>query len=117
MAQLPWLDDACSLVDAYRRRELSPLEALDACIAAIEASELNAISHTDFDKARETAAEADVHLPFGGVPIAVKELDRVEGWPFNHASLVFEGEVSEFDPTVIKRLRAAGAVLPVQTTA
>src|SRR5580658_2647716 len=117
MPQLPWLDDACSLVDAYRRRELSPLEALDACVAAIEASELNAISHTDFDRAREQAAEADVTLPFGGVPVAVKELDRVKGWPYNHASLVFDGDVSEFDHTVIERLRAAGAVLPVQTTA
>ena len=117
MPQLPWLGDACSLVEAYRRRELSPLEALDACIEAIEASNLNAISHTDYDRAREAAAAADVELPFGGVPIAVKELDRVAGWPYNHASLVFEGEVSEFDHTVIERLRTAGAVLPVQTTA
>ncbi len=91
MADTPWLDDACSLVDAYRAGELSPLEALDASIAAIEASELNAVCHTDFDRARETAASADVSLPLGGVPMGVKELDRVEGWPYSRASLVFAG--------------------------
>ena len=54
----PWLDDACSLVDAFRARDISPLEALDACIDAIERSPLNAFSHTDFDRAREAATEA-----------------------------------------------------------
>jgi Asp-tRNA(Asn)/Glu-tRNA(Gln) amidotransferase A subunit family amidase len=117
MADTPWLDDACSLVDAYRAGELSPLEALDASIAAIEASELNAVCHTDFEAARQTAAASDVSLPFGGVPMGVKELDRVEGWPYNRASLVFAGNTSEFDHTVIRRLRAAGAVLAAQTNA
>ena len=52
---LPWLGDACGLVDAFRAKELSPLEALEACIDASEASPLNAFSHTDFDRAREAA--------------------------------------------------------------
>ena len=54
----PWLGDACSLVDAFRAKELSPVEALDACIAAIGASPLNVFSHTDFDRAREAAETA-----------------------------------------------------------
>ena len=33
-------------------------------------------------------------LPFGGVPIGVKELDAVEGWPTTEASLVFEDRVA-----------------------
>ena len=73
----PWLDDACSLVEAFRARELSPLEALDACIEAIGGSPLNAFCHTDFDRARDAARTADVSLPFGGVPFGVKELERV----------------------------------------
>ena len=36
LVSTPWMGDACSLVDAFRARELSPLEALDACIAAID---------------------------------------------------------------------------------
>jgi aspartyl-tRNA(Asn)/glutamyl-tRNA(Gln) amidotransferase subunit A len=114
---LPWLGDACGLVDAFRAKELSPFEALEACIDAIEASPLNAFSHTDFDRALEAAMFADVTLPFGGVPFGVKELERVEGWPSTEASVIFEGRVADEDDTSVCRLRTAGAVLAAQTTA
>ncbi len=113
----PWLDDACSLVDAFRTRSLLPLEALDACIEAIERSPLNAFSHTDFTRAREAARSADVSLPFGGVPFGVKELERVEQWPYTEASMIFKDRVSEYDQTSITRLRRTGALLAAQTTA
>jgi len=113
----PWQDDACSLVDAFRAGTISPLEALDACIEAIERSPLNAFCHTDFDRARDLARSADVSLPFGGVPFGVKELERVEQWPYTEASMIFKDRVSGQDQTSIARLRRAGAVLAAQTTA
>jgi len=58
-----------------------------------------------------------VSLPFGGVPMGVKELEHVEGWPFSEASLVFAERRSAFDSTHVARLRASGAVLAAQTTA
>lgn len=113
----PWLEDATGLVEAFRARTISPLEALDACIGAIEHSPLNAFSHTDFETARRQAATADVSLPFGGVPFGVKELERVGGWPYTEASKVFADRVSEYDQTSVTRLRATGALLVAQTTA
>ncbi len=113
----PWLGDACGLVDAFRAKVLSPLEALDACIEAIEASPLNACSYTDFERAREAATYADVTLPFGGVPFGIKELEQVEGWPFTEASAVFRDRIGEQDDTSVCRLRATGAILAAQTTA
>jgi Asp-tRNA(Asn)/Glu-tRNA(Gln) amidotransferase A subunit family amidase len=113
----PWLEDACSLVDAFRAKSLSPSEALEASLAAIGTSELNAFSHVDAEAARSAAASADVNLPFGGVPIGVKELEPVAGWPYTEASLVFADRLSAFDSTHVTRLRAAGAVLAGQTTA
>lgn len=117
MADSPWLGDACSLVDAFRKREISPVEALDAVLAAIEASQLNAFSYLDVDYARATAAAADTSLPFGGVPIGVKELDRVKGWPATEASLVLKDNVSDYTSTYVDRLRDAGAVTVGLTTA
>jgi aspartyl-tRNA(Asn)/glutamyl-tRNA(Gln) amidotransferase subunit A len=117
MDTTPWLDDACSLVDAFRAGDRSPAEELDACLAAIDASELNAFCHLDVDAARANAANADVQLPFGGVPVAVKELEPVTGWPYNEASLAFAGRTADHDSTQIERLRAAGANLFGQTTA
>jgi Asp-tRNA(Asn)/Glu-tRNA(Gln) amidotransferase A subunit family amidase len=113
----PWLEDACSLVDAFRDGTISPLEALDASLSAIEASELNAFSHLDIETARSAAASADISLPFGGVPIGVKELESVDGWPSTEASLVFKDRTADHDSTQVSRLRAAGAVLAFQTTA
>jgi aspartyl-tRNA(Asn)/glutamyl-tRNA(Gln) amidotransferase subunit A len=78
MGDTPWQGDACSLVDAYRRGERSPVEEVDATLAAIEASDLNAFCDLPVDAARAAAATADVDKPFGGVPIGVKELEQVE---------------------------------------
>ncbi|NBV26993.1 MAG: amidase, partial [Actinobacteria bacterium] len=49
MTPSPWLHDAASLVDAFRAKTISPLEALEESLAAIAQSDLNAISHVDPD--------------------------------------------------------------------
>ena len=117
MTATPWLGDACSLVDAFRKGERSPVEELDASLAAIEASQLNAFSYLDPEGARATAARADVSRPFGGVPIGVKELDAVKGWPATEASIPLKDRVSPHDSTQTARLREAGAVIVGLTTA
>lgn len=117
MTDRPWQADACSLVDAMRAGELSPLEALELSLAAVERSGLNAFCHLDPDGARAQAEAADLSLPLGGVPVGVKELEAVEGWPYTEASLVFADRVADYTTTQARRLRAAGAVLVGQTTA
>ena len=111
------MEDVCSLVDAFRAGTISPTEALDASLATIADSSLNAVSFVDEEQARETAAAADVSQPFGGVPIGVKELDPVQGWPRTEASLVLKDRIADYDGTMTSRLRQAGAVLVGQTTA
>jgi len=54
-------------------------EELAATHAAIDTSELNAVCHTDREAAIDAARDADVSLPFGGVPVGVKELTKVQG--------------------------------------
>lgn len=117
MTDQPWPGDACSLVDAFRKGEITPPEALALSLAAIERSELNAFSYVDSEVARRSAEAADVSLPFGGVPMGIKELEPVEGWPFTEASLAFADRVGTYTSTQVERLRAAGAVLAGQTTA
>ena len=56
--------------------------------------------------------------PFGGVPIGVKELDHVTGWPYTHASVPLRDDVSDVTSTMVERISGAGgAVLAGQTTA
>ncbi len=117
MTDAPWSGDACSLVDAFRSGERSPGEELQATLAAIDRSGLNAFCHLDVDAAVAAAQVADVSLPFGGLPLAIKELEHVHGWPFTEASLVFRDRVSDHDSVLVSRLRAAGAVPVGATTA
>ncbi len=112
-----WTGDACSLVDAFRAGSITPPEALEMSLQAIEDSGLNAFCHIDLEGAHHAASEADVNLPFGGVPIGVKELDPVAGWPYSEASLVFADRIAEYTSTMVERLSGAGAVLVGQTTA
>lgn len=117
MTGTPWMDDACSLVDAFRSGERKPTDELESVLAAIERSSLNALSHVDAEGARATAARADPALPFGGVPIGVKELEAVEGWPATEASLALADRVADHSSTMVRRLRDAGVVTVAQTTA
>jgi Asp-tRNA(Asn)/Glu-tRNA(Gln) amidotransferase A subunit family amidase len=114
----PWRGDACSLVDAFRAGERSPVEEVEATLSAIEASELNAFATVDAERARDAARTADVSLPFGGVPTGIKELEPVAGWPWSEASLVYRDRVAPRTSHHIERLLALGGVVPVgQTTA
>ncbi len=113
----PWGGDAVGLVEAFRSGERSPVEELDATLGAIENSDLNAISFLDPDRARATAAEADVSAPFGGVPLGIKELDQVEGWPDTEACVPLADHTASFTTTHVERLLAAGCVPVGLTTA
>ncbi|HZA85461.1 MAG TPA: amidase, partial [Acidimicrobiales bacterium] len=117
MTVTPWQGDACSLVDAFRTGERNPKEELEGVLAAIDASALDAVSFLDAEGARAAAARADASLPFGGVPIGVKELEPVEGWPSTEASLVFADRVADQTTTMVRRLEGAGVVKIAQTTA
>jgi aspartyl-tRNA(Asn)/glutamyl-tRNA(Gln) amidotransferase subunit A len=114
----PWEGDACSLVDAFRAGERSPVEELDATLAAIDSSDLNCFAFLDPDRARAAATAADLSLPFGGVPTGIKELEPVAGWPNTEASLVFRDRVADVTATNVVRLLGRGGAVPVgQTTA
>jgi aspartyl-tRNA(Asn)/glutamyl-tRNA(Gln) amidotransferase subunit A len=117
VSDAPWSGDACGLVDAFRAGDRSPVEELDATLAAIESSDLNAFAFVDAERARGIAATADVTLPFGGVPTGVKELEQLEGWPDTEASVVFADRLADHTSVHIGRLLDGGAVPVGLTTA
>ena len=116
MTDGPWLGDACSLVDAFRAGERSPTDEVTAVLAAIEATSLNCFSFLDEERTLERAVRADVSLPFGGVPIGIKELEHVAGWPATEASLVFAGRTGQHTATVVERLIDGAGANPVGMT-
>ena len=101
-----------ALQEKLRAREASPVEALDALesrIATVDPS-IHGYLSRDYAAARALAEKADVNLPLGGVPIAIKDVINVIGEPCTSASKILLGYKSTYDATVISRLRAAGAI-------
>lgn len=108
---LPALNIA-DLQSLLRRREVSPREVLDALRARIENvdGEVDAYLSTNFEAATKEAEKANVDLPLGGVPIAIKDIISVAGEPCTCASKILRGYRALYDATVIRKLRAAGAI-------
>ena len=100
------------LREQLRTRAVSPVEALDAIEARILAvdPEVRGYLHRDIAQARALAETADVTLPLGGVPIAIKDVLNVRGQPCTCASKILQGYIAPYDATAIARLRAAGAI-------
>jgi aspartyl-tRNA(Asn)/glutamyl-tRNA(Gln) amidotransferase subunit A len=93
-------------------KEVAPTEvlaALETRIAQVE-PHVHGYLTRDFETARQLAETADVSLPLGGVPIAIKDVINVKGQPCTCASKILRGYISNYDATVIRKLRAAGAI-------
>ena len=113
---------ALDLAAAIRNRELSPSEAMEESLAAIAARDgaLNAICWLDEDDARARAKTATEQLaatptddlpPFFGVPIPIKDLYDVAGWPNTLGSEGASAEPVTDTALPVQRLVDAGFVL------
>jgi amidase len=119
MAALDPTSSALELAAALRRKELSSVELLDACLAAVDETNpaLNAVIWRNDEVGRVAAAEADRRLaageqaPFLGVPIPIKDLTSVAGWPVTFGSRGAPEGVSEESELVVDALVRAGFVL------
>jgi amidase len=114
---------ALELAAALRSREVSAVELLDACLAAVDARdpELNAVTWRNDEQARLDAADADRRLaegevaPFLGVPMPIKDLTPVAGWPVTYGSHGAPEGPSEQSELVVDAFTEAGFVLCART--
>ena len=111
----------CDLARLYRERQLSPAEVVRATIDRIERlnPELNAYIAVLSDSAMAAARAAEAQLaagidlgPLHGVPVSVKDIIGVKGTRTTAASRVLiDAPLDAEDATVVRRLRAAGAIV------
>jgi len=107
--------DATATAELVRRKEVTPLELVDAAIARIEATNpiLNAVITPLFEKARAAAAAELPDGPFRGVPFLLKDLDApASGDPF-HCGMGFlkrAGYAAEQSSYLVEKFLRAGLV-------
>ncbi len=114
------------LAAGYDARHYSPVEATTALLQAIDAAEptINAFVSIDPDGALAAARAAEQrHLrgrslgPLDGVPVSIKDMIDVQGWPTRRGSLTTAHlPPAAADAPVVATLRAAGAVIVGKTT-
>src|SRR2546422_3549486 len=111
---------ALELADLVRRKEVKPLEVLDAVLARLEAVNptINAFCLVAVDAARAAAREAEIAVmkgeplgPLHGVPVSIKDVLPTRGLTTTGGSRLFEDFVPEHDALAVGRLKAAGTVL------
>ncbi len=115
---------ATELAERIRRRDLSPVDVVDATLERIDdRDDLNAFVTVLEDDARERARELEAELddggpvgPLHGVPIAIKDLfDFKAGVRNTMGSVPFADFVPEQSATYVERLEAAGAIVVGKT--
>ena len=108
---------ATEIVARIRRKDLSPVEVVDAFLARIEERNgaLNAYILVLADEARRKAREAEKATPSGplhGLPIAIKDLfDFKAGVPNTFGCKPFKTWTPKVSATYVSRLESAGAIV------
>jgi amidase len=116
---------ALDLAAAIQARDISPVEALDHCLAEVDRLNpaVNAVVWRDDDAARAAARAAEDALadpnavlpPFHGVPIPIKDLTEVKGWPVTYGSNATPDGPSDHSELTVDALVDAGFVLACRT--
>jgi aspartyl-tRNA(Asn)/glutamyl-tRNA(Gln) amidotransferase subunit A len=117
---MDWFPTISALGQQLRKKEISSLELTRECLGRIGKfdSALNTFITVMGEAALEEARSADTEIargrwrgPLHGIPISLKDLIDAHGVRTTAASSVYESRVAEADAEVVRRLRAAGAVI------
>jgi amidase len=111
---------AVELADRIKRKDVSPIEVLDAHLAAIATQnpKFNAIVTIAEDDARLAAQAAeravvqgDALGPLHGLPVVIKDVTLTAGMRTTYGSPLYKDFVPDEDAAVVARLRRAGAII------
>jgi len=103
-----------------RARKISPVELTQSYLARLESlgPKLGAVATLTADLALQQAREAEKEIaagrsrgPLHGIPYGAKDLLATRGIPTTWGAPPFRDQVFDFDATVVRKLRSAGAIL------
>jgi len=111
---------ASAAVDLLRKREISPVDLVEAAISRIEAIDptINALPIRRFEQARmiarslkpATATESQKPGWLGGLPIAIKDYNDVAGSPTTYGSPIYVDNIAAKSDLTVANLEQNGAI-------
>ena len=124
MTDLLVRESALSLVEGMRAGRATAVAIMRAALQRIKALEPDVRAFAHFDAAAALAAaeradreraSGDPPGPLHGLPMAVKDIIDTVDFPTEHGGEIYLGRRPERDATIVKRLRAAGAIVTAKT--
>jgi len=119
-----YYQEASTLAEMIRNKEISSVEVVQAHLDRIEAinPRINAIVTLMGEQALKDAAAADKAVaagkklgPLHGVPFSIKDAIDTAGVLTQGGSKIFAGRIPEKDATVVTRMKSAGAIPLMKT--
>ena len=117
---------AIQVLQLFKKRKASPVELLKIMIARAEKlnGRINCLADCYFEEALAKAEAAEKLYarrggkprPLEGVPLLVKDAQRVKGKRTTHGSLIFANNMDDHSDPQIARLEKAGAIIFGRTT-
>ncbi len=108
---------AHELHDLLVNKKISPVELTEAVFARIEAVENKVKAYVTLTKeeALKQARAVQITTPLSGIPIAIKDNMCTRGVTTTCSSKILAGYLPPYDATVVKKLKAAGAIIVGKT--
>ena len=115
----PFFASAVQIAYQVRQKALSPLDIATLFLDRVDANRhLNAFITVNRELVLREAESLSQRVrrgedlgPLAGVPVAVKDLMSVRGYPLTAGTRAIEARIQERDAPVVARLRAAGALI------
>ncbi|MCL5948430.1 MAG: amidase [Actinobacteria bacterium] len=117
---------ALEIAEAIRNRQVSPLEVMESVLARMDAvnPKINAVIWRNDEEALANAKAATDTVarshpedlpPFHGVPIPIKDLSKVKGWPITYGSWAAPEGLSQESELIVESFQRAGFILTGRT--
>ena len=115
---------ATELTRLYRCKQISPVEVVQNSLDRIDEvnDKLNCFCFTYAEEALQKAKAAEQALvsgkprPLEGIPLAIKDFTPTKGKVTTRGSKLLENWVPDWNPVLVERLEAAGAIMVGKTT-
>jgi amidase len=109
--------DAMAQGELVRKKEVTPLELVEATIARIEAvnPKLNAVTAKDYDRARERAKGKLPEGPLSGVPYLLKDIENYAGMNATMGSRLLANNLVQDTAPVPQKAVDAGMIVVGKT--